>query len=81
VSTASRCPTFAGEGLDVDALARETDGTFISGFIRATKPAAATRCAQVAATRAVGCDIMKRRHLFFARKPARSQMAEGPCEV
>src|SRR6202011_4816450 len=31
----------AGEGLDVDALARDMDGTFISGFIRATKPAAA----------------------------------------
>ena len=29
----------AGEGLDVDALARQVDGTFISGFIRATKPA------------------------------------------
>jgi arsenite methyltransferase len=34
----------AGEGLDVDALAREVEGTFISGFIRATKPAAATCC-------------------------------------
>ena len=34
----------AGEGLDVDALAREVDGTFISGFIRATKPAAASCC-------------------------------------
>ena len=29
----------AGEGLDVDALARDMAGTFISGFIRATKPA------------------------------------------
>jgi arsenite methyltransferase len=34
----------AGEGLDVDALAREVEGTFISGFIRATKPAAAACC-------------------------------------
>src|SRR6185369_17670011 len=34
----------AGEGLDVDALARDIDGTFVSGFIRATKPAAATCC-------------------------------------
>ena len=34
----------AAEGLDVDALARDMDGTFISGFIRATKPAAATCC-------------------------------------
>ena len=34
----------AGEGLDVDALARDLDGTFISGFIRATKPAAAETC-------------------------------------
>ncbi len=30
----------AGEGLDADALAKEVDGSFISGFIRATKPAA-----------------------------------------
>ncbi len=28
----------AGEGLDVDRLAREIDGTFVSAFIRATKP-------------------------------------------
>ena len=28
----------AGEGLDVDALAPQVDGTFISGFVRATKP-------------------------------------------
>jgi hypothetical protein len=34
----------AAEGLDVDALATEMDGTFISAFIRATKPAAATCC-------------------------------------
>jgi arsenite methyltransferase len=34
----------AGEGLDVDALAKEVDGVFISGFIRATKPAAAACC-------------------------------------
>ena len=34
----------AGEGLDVDALAKKIDGAFISGFIRATKPAAAACC-------------------------------------
>jgi arsenite methyltransferase len=34
----------AGEGLDVDALAKEVDGTFISAFVRATKPAAAASC-------------------------------------
>jgi len=32
------------EGLDVDSLAKEIDGTFISAFIRATKPAAASCC-------------------------------------
>ena len=32
------------EGLDADALARKVEGTFISGFIRATKPAAAACC-------------------------------------
>jgi arsenite methyltransferase len=34
----------AGEGLDVDALAKEVEGAFTSGFIRATKPAAAACC-------------------------------------
>src|SRR6185369_9769366 len=34
----------AGQGLDVDALAKEVDGTFVSGFVRATKPAAAGCC-------------------------------------
>jgi SAM-dependent methyltransferase len=34
----------AAAGLDVDALAREVDGAFISGFIRATKPAASACC-------------------------------------
>jgi arsenite methyltransferase len=34
----------AGQALDVDALAKEIDGTLISGFIRATKPAAAACC-------------------------------------
>jgi arsenite methyltransferase len=29
----------AGEGLDVDALATQVEGTFISAFVRATKPA------------------------------------------
>ncbi len=35
----------AGQGLDVDAVAREVEGRFISGFIRATKPAATACCA------------------------------------
>ncbi len=34
----------AGEGLDVDALAKEVEGTFISAFVRATKPAGAACC-------------------------------------
>ncbi|MCC6162632.1 MAG: arsenite methyltransferase [Acidobacteria bacterium] len=34
----------ASEGLDADALAREVDGTFISGFVRAMKPAATACC-------------------------------------
>src|SRR5580704_18455510 len=34
----------AGEGLDVDVLAKEVQGTFISGFIRAMKPATAACC-------------------------------------
>jgi arsenite methyltransferase len=34
----------AGEGLDVDALAKKIDGAFISGFIRARKPAVAPCC-------------------------------------
>jgi ubiquinone/menaquinone biosynthesis C-methylase UbiE len=34
----------AGEGLDVDALAKEVEGTFVSGFIRATRPADAQCC-------------------------------------
>jgi arsenite methyltransferase len=33
-----------GEGLDVDALAKEIDGAFVSAFIRAAKPAAASCC-------------------------------------
>jgi len=33
-----------GEGLDVDLLARQIDGTFISGLIRATKPTSAACC-------------------------------------
>jgi len=31
----------AGEGLDVDAVAPQVDGKFMSAFIRATKPASA----------------------------------------
>ena len=34
----------AGEGLDVDALAEKVKGTFISGFVRATKPATVACC-------------------------------------
>ena len=34
----------AGEGLDADALAKEVEGTFISAFVRATKPAGAACC-------------------------------------
>ena len=34
----------ASEGLDVDALAMEVDGRFISAFVRATKPAAEACC-------------------------------------
>jgi len=34
----------AGEGVDVDALAKQVNGKFVSGFIRATKPAAAACC-------------------------------------
>jgi arsenite methyltransferase len=34
----------AGEGLDADALAKEVEGTFISAFVRATKPATTACC-------------------------------------
>ncbi len=34
----------AAEGLDVDALAKEVDGTFASAFVRATKPASTACC-------------------------------------
>lgn len=34
-----------GQGLGVDALAREIEGQFMSAFIRATKPVAASCCA------------------------------------
>jgi arsenite methyltransferase len=34
----------AGESLDVDEPAKKVDGAFIAGFIRATKPTAATCC-------------------------------------
>jgi hypothetical protein len=33
-----------GQGLDVDKLAPEVDGKFMSAFIRATKPAAKSCC-------------------------------------
>jgi SAM-dependent methyltransferase len=35
----------AGEGLDAEALANELDGTFISAFVRASKPSAPACCA------------------------------------
>jgi hypothetical protein len=35
----------AGQGLDVDALAKAVEGKFISAFIRAKKPAAMPCCA------------------------------------
>jgi SAM-dependent methyltransferase len=34
----------AGQGLDVDALAAKIDGTFVSAFVRARKPAPTTCC-------------------------------------
>jgi hypothetical protein len=38
----------AGQGVEVDALAREVEGKFISAFVRANKPAAGC-CAPAAA--------------------------------
>ncbi len=35
---------FAGKGRDVDALAADVDGKFLSAFVRATKPKAAGSC-------------------------------------
>jgi len=35
----------AGKGIDVDAMAKEVDGKFLSAFIRATKPETASCCA------------------------------------
>jgi len=35
----------AGEGLDVETLAKDVEGKFASAFVRATKPAADTCCA------------------------------------
>lgn len=34
----------SGEGVDVDAIASEVEGKFISAFVRATKPAASSCC-------------------------------------
>jgi hypothetical protein len=31
----------AGHGLDVDSMAKDIEGKFVSGFVRATKPATA----------------------------------------
>jgi hypothetical protein len=35
----------SGQGLEVEALAREMEGKFISAFVRANKPAVAACCA------------------------------------
>ena len=35
----------AGHGLDVDSIAKDIDGKFVSGFVRASKPATADCCA------------------------------------
>jgi hypothetical protein len=40
----TRAEFLAGEGLDVDALAKDVEGRFISGFVRATKPKASSCC-------------------------------------
>jgi len=45
----------AGQGIDVDALAQEVDGRFVSGFIRATKPTAAPSPREAAAPEAANC--------------------------
>jgi arsenite methyltransferase len=37
----------ASQGVDVDALAREIEGKFVSAFIRANKPAAASCCSPI----------------------------------
>jgi hypothetical protein len=34
----------SSEGIDVDAVAKQIDGRFVSGFIRATKPATTACC-------------------------------------
>ena len=34
-----------GQGLDAEALSKDIDGKFISGFVRATKPTVAACCA------------------------------------
>ena len=34
----------AAEGLNADQLAKDVDGTFVSAFVRATKPATAACC-------------------------------------
>jgi ubiquinone/menaquinone biosynthesis C-methylase UbiE len=45
VYSADDARTFlSGQGLDVDSLAGEIKGTFVSAFVRATKPAAAACC-------------------------------------
>jgi arsenite methyltransferase len=34
----------SGQGLDVEAIASQVDGKFLSAFIRAVKPASAETC-------------------------------------
>jgi hypothetical protein len=34
----------SGQGIEVDAIADQVDGKFLSGFIRATKPLSARSC-------------------------------------
>jgi len=42
-------------GIDVDALAQQVEGKFISAFVRATKPQPAVCCAPSADTRSSRC--------------------------
>jgi hypothetical protein len=45
-----------GQAIDIDSIAREVDGKFVSGFVRATKPArAASTNAKPAGESAEAC--------------------------
>ena len=59
----------ASEGLDADRLAKQVDGTFVSAFIRASKPAAARAATPAAATE------MERVVFACVHNAGRSQMA------